>query len=87
MVLAQIPEGLNWLLKVAEPLIVLAITLSIGYVLYWLVFPGETAAPSRISCNRDQTVKRQLEGGGDPVGCTLLQDDSHVWNRPRKRGE
>ena len=36
--LAQLPQWLNWLLSVVEPLIVLAITFVIGYAAYWLVF-------------------------------------------------
>ena len=40
--LSQLPEWLNWLLSVVEPLLVLGIAGSIGYVAYGLVFaPGQ----------------------------------------------
>ena|ERR1700733_11863076 len=39
----SVPEWLNWLLSVVEPLIVLIITLLVGYVTYWLVFGPSTS--------------------------------------------
>jgi hypothetical protein len=43
--LARLPEWLDWLLAVVEPLVVLGITVSIGYVLYWQIFSGESGHP------------------------------------------
>ena len=39
----SVPEWLNWLLSVVEPLIVLIITLLVGYATYWLVFGSSTS--------------------------------------------
>jgi hypothetical protein len=42
--LSQLPDGLNWLLSVFEPLIVLVIGFLILYSAYWLVFGSEQSA-------------------------------------------
>jgi hypothetical protein len=36
--LVRLPEWLNWLLAVVEPLVVLGVTFSLAYATYWLVF-------------------------------------------------
>jgi len=36
--LAQLPDWLNWILAVVEPLVVLAVTFTIGYTCYWMFF-------------------------------------------------
>jgi hypothetical protein len=45
----RLPELLNWLVSVVEPLIVLAITFLASYSVYWLIFaPDQGSQQSRI---------------------------------------
>ncbi len=85
--LAQLPEWLDWLLSVVEPLIVLGIALLVGYVACFLVLKADQPEEQKRLITLLKELSAQLESLPDPVGRPVLQRQfEHFSNRQRRLG-
>ncbi len=87
-----VPEWLNWLLSVVEPLIVLLITGLVGYGTYWLVFGGNTGGQQERLVRLMETINNNWKAALILLVLlfyrtirTFLEQAEEAWGVKRKK--